>query len=179
MQIQDLYQETIKFVAEAHKNQKIPGSNLPYLVHLSNVCMEVISVFSSDSVLNKELAIQCSLLHDVIEDTEISYKIVKEKYGQPVADGVLALTKNREIDKKEQLLDSIERIKKQPKEIWMVKMADRITNLQEPPSNWNNKKRIAYKKEAELIYNMLKEANQKLSKRLKQKIGEYSNYIKK
>lgn len=31
--------------------------------------------------------------------------------------------------------DSLKRIKKQPKEISMVKMADRITNLQIPPGH--------------------------------------------
>ena len=38
MQIQSLYQKAIKFAAAKHaaQNQTIPGTNLPYVVHLSN-----------------------------------------------------------------------------------------------------------------------------------------------
>ena len=41
--IQTIYQDTIKFAVEKHvaKNQLVPGTNLPYAVHLSNVCMEI------------------------------------------------------------------------------------------------------------------------------------------
>jgi guanosine-3',5'-bis(diphosphate) 3'-pyrophosphohydrolase len=40
--IQTIYQETIRFAAERHSDQKIPGSNIPYAVHLSNFCMEIL-----------------------------------------------------------------------------------------------------------------------------------------
>ena len=38
--IQSIYQKTIAFAAENHGQQKIPDG-LPYIVHLSNVAMEV------------------------------------------------------------------------------------------------------------------------------------------
>ena len=38
--IQTIYQETIAFAALKHGNQKMP-TGLPYVVHLSNVAMEV------------------------------------------------------------------------------------------------------------------------------------------
>jgi (p)ppGpp synthase/HD superfamily hydrolase len=40
--IQTLYRQAIKFAAERHGDQKIPGSEIPYVVHLSNVCMEIL-----------------------------------------------------------------------------------------------------------------------------------------
>lgn len=44
MNIQDTYQTTILFAATKHQqnNQTIPGTNLPYLLHLSNVAMEIL-----------------------------------------------------------------------------------------------------------------------------------------
>lgn len=42
--------------------------------------------------------------------------------------------------KKLQMQDSLRRIKSQPREVWMVKMADRITNLQPPPGHWSEEK---------------------------------------
>ena len=42
------------------------------------------------------------------------------------------------------MLDSLKRIKKMSHEVWAVKMADRITNLQPPPKGWSAKKKEHY-----------------------------------
>ena len=90
---------------------------------------------------------------------------------------VSALTKNEELPKDQQLPDSIARIKKLQPEVWAVKLADRITNLQPPPQHWDIDKRIQYQSEARMILNELKHGNDYLANRLKLKIKEYSNYI--
>jgi len=90
---------------------------------------------------------------------------------------VLALTKNKKIPKDQQLPDSIARIKKLQPEVWAVKLADRITNLQPPPPHWDNGKKIQYQREARMILNELKHGNDFLANRLKLKIEEYRNYI--
>ncbi len=51
MEAQKLYQEAIIFATAKHleKEQKVPGTDLPYVVHLSNVAMEIIiASFNSD-----------------------------------------------------------------------------------------------------------------------------------
>lgn len=175
---QDIYQKAWNFACRAHKDQKIPGSDIPYCNHLGNVTMEIMCIIAIDTVDNPDLAIQTALLHDVIEDTHFHYEDIKETFGSNVADAVLALTKDKtKISKREQMHDSLNRIKKQPKEVWMVKMADRITNLQEPPSHWNSEKILKYQNEAKLIYDYLKDANKILAKRLLKKIEDYSNYL--
>lgn len=77
------------------------------------------------------------------------------------------------------MLDSLERIKLQPKEVWCVKIADRITNLQPPPKHWTMEKKINYREEAKLILKSLRGANAFLERRLKRKIAEYGAYCKK
>ena len=59
----------------------------------------------------------------------------------------------------------------------MVKMADRITNLQPPPEDWSQDKKEAYRDEAREIHKALKDGCQCLSKRLEEKIGHYLRYI--
>jgi (p)ppGpp synthase/HD superfamily hydrolase len=124
---QELYIRAYKYAARAHHGQCVPGSDLPYITHLSFVSMEIMSSLSVGNKRNGDLAVQCALLHDTLEDTGVTYEQVKEKFGIVVACGVQALTKNIKLDKNKQMEDSLRRIKKQPKEIWMVKMADRIT----------------------------------------------------
>ena len=170
---QDLYQKAIRFAGEVHGIQKIPGTELPYVIHLSNVCMEVMAAVAAAGTENPDLAVQCALLHDTIEDAGVSFSDIEKNFGREVADGVLALTKNSSLGKELRMADSIKRIRLQPREIWMVKLADRITNLQPPPPGWTEEKIKSYRKEAEFILEQLGEASALLAERLEEKIKNY------
>lgn len=124
-----------------------------------------------------EFAVTVALLHDTIEDTGTVYNEVFEKFGRRVAEGVLALTKFSNLEKSDQMEDSLRRIKELEKEVWAVKMADRITNLEAPPLNWNKLKRKKYLELSEVILKELGEANEYLSKRLEETINEYRVYV--
>ena len=176
---QEKYIKALRYAAEAHHGQTVPGSDLPYLVHVTMVAMEVIAALAHEDGLDGDLAVQCALLHDVIEDTGISYEKLAAEFGTDVAEGVLALSKSSLLKSKpEKMADSLERIKQQPKEIWMVKLADRITNLQPPPKGWYkiDGKVEAYRKEAEKILSRLGDASEVLTERLREKIGVYPGH---
>ncbi|NOR28428.1 MAG: HD domain-containing protein [Lutibacter sp.] len=176
--IQDTYQKAIKFAGEKHCNQKVPGTNSNYLLHLSNVAMEILMAYNADSNFDLDFTIQVALLHDTIEDTETSFDEIKNEFGEKVALGVEALTKNNHLaSKNEKMIDSLNRINKLDKEVGMAKLADRITNLQEPPSYWSKDKTINYLEEAKMLHKMLHNKNEYLNMRLKNKINEYKKYI--
>ena len=179
MEAQALYQEAIKFATAKHleKEQKVPGTDLPYVVHLSNVAMEIIIAASYTNNFNLGFAVQVALLHDTIEDTSTGFEELEKKFGIEIATAVSALTKNSDLPKEQQMQDSLTRIKKLPSEVWAIKLADRITNLQRPPSNWDNTKKIKYQHEARTILNELKDGNEFLARRLEAKIEEYGNYL--
>lgn len=176
---QDLYLETLVFAGKAHHKQKVPSSVMSYVVHFTNVAMEVANalVHSNDKNLDGTFAIQCALLHDTIEDTPVSYGDIVTAFGQRVADGVMALTKNEDLPKEERMKDSLKRIVEQGVEVRMVKMADRINNLQPPPAHWDDAKKIKYREEARLILEILGGVNPYIEARLKQKIEDYQQYI--
>ena len=176
---QENYKEILNYAAIAHGEQKTP-QGLPYLVHITCVAMEVINACEKSKLEEKksDFAISCALLHDVIEDTNITYDDLYVKFGYEIADGVEALSKNKNLNsKQEQMQDSLERILTQAYEVQMVKLADRITNLSIPPENWDNEKIKFYLKEASLILSCLKNSNIYLAKRLEEKIQEYKKYI--
>ncbi|MEM8891118.1 MAG: bifunctional (p)ppGpp synthetase/guanosine-3',5'-bis(diphosphate) 3'-pyrophosphohydrolase, partial [Bacteroidota bacterium] len=52
------------------------------------------------------------------------------------------------------------------KEAGIVKLADRITNLQGPPYHWSKEKAASYREEAKLILDSLKGKNAYLESRL-------------
>jgi (p)ppGpp synthase/HD superfamily hydrolase len=176
---QENYIEVLNFAALAHGEQKTP-KGLPYLAHITCVAMEVINACEKSQLDEQKanLTISCALLHDVIEDANITYDELYEKFGADVADGVESLTKNKTLgSKQEQMKDSIERLLTQPYEVQMVKLADRITNLGIPPKHWDNEKTKKYQKEASLILSCLGNSNIYLAKRLEEKIEEYNKYI--
>jgi guanosine-3',5'-bis(diphosphate) 3'-pyrophosphohydrolase len=177
-EVQSKYQKAITFAAKRHadKNQVIPGTTLPYVVHLSNVAMEVLIAAGQTEKFDCGFAVQVALLHDVLEDTETDFDEIANEFGKEIAQGVLALTKNSEIPKETRMDDSLYRIKQLQKEVWAVKLADRITNLQPPPAHWSVEKIKEYRQQAVLIYNSLKGGNAYLENRLSQKISAYSQY---
>lgn len=174
---QDTYVKAYEFAAYAHQEQKFPGTNISYIMHLSFVTMEIIAALNVEPENDGNLAIQCAILHDVIEDTNITYKQIECEFGEAVAQGVLALTKDTTLPKNIQMADSLRRIKEQPLEIWMVKLADRISNLQAPTNYWNQDKIIRYREEGIQIYEALKDASPFLSSRLAQAIENYKAFI--
>jgi (p)ppGpp synthase/HD superfamily hydrolase len=177
MTIQSLYQNAIKFASLKHKGQEVNGIKVPYLVHVCNVAMEILIAAPLTTGFNLSLAIQVALLHDTLEDTSTTFKELHELFGIEVALGVSALSKNAFLPKEDQMRDCIIRIQNQPKEVWAVKLADRITNLQPPPDQWNASKKAEYLQEARFIYNELKEGNEYLAERLRKMLNEYNQYL--
>lgn len=129
--VQEHYHKAIYFATGKHiaLNQTIPGTNYPYVVHLSNVAMEILMAAPHSAGFDLNLAIQVALLHDILEDTNTGLAELEVEFGVLVADCVSALTKNKALPKENRMRDCLARIKKLPKEAWAVKLADRITNL--------------------------------------------------
>ena len=175
--IQEQYQEAIKFAGEKHRDQLVPGSNANYLLHLSNVSMEILIAFQNESNFELATAVKLALLHDTLEDTNTTVAEIGNKFGSKIAEGVTALTKNEKLATKEEMMDdSLSRILNSYLEVRLVKIADRITNLQAPPSYWTKEKIKTYWLEAQKIYDKLNGKNKYLDQRLLSKITEYKEY---
>lgn len=179
----DIFQKALSFAARQHHGQSYggpqEGERIPYINHVVSVAMEIIWALQQEPSADSALAVQCALLHDTIEDTDTDDDQILALFGRAVADGVQALSKNPNLPTKaEQMADSLQRIRTQPREIWMVKMADRITNLYHPPFYWKNEKILAYRDEAIHIYDELHSAHAPLAERLKQKIDGYPSFLR-
>ncbi|TKG96889.1 bifunctional (p)ppGpp synthetase/guanosine-3',5'-bis(diphosphate) 3'-pyrophosphohydrolase [Puteibacter caeruleilacunae] len=177
---QEIFQRAIRFAGEKHYQQDMPGGKANYLVHVSNVAMEVMLAFQHTNSFDLNFAVQVALLHDTLEDTNTSREELEVEFGQEVANAVEALSKNDTIEsKKERMLDSLQRILPLSKEVGIVKLADRITNMQKPPAHWNQEKIYYYKEEAKVIAKHLADKNTYLHERLVKKIKDYENNFQK
>ena len=176
---QESYLRASRFAAQAHRGQTVPGSDgLPYLLHVTQVAMEVVAAPAAEATDDPDFAVQCALLRDVLEDTDVDATEFVEAFGPDVAAGVRALSKDKAISKTKRMADSLARIREQPREVWLVKLADRITNLQPPPAHWSPEKRATYLAEAEMILASLGEASQVLGNRLRARIQDYRRFLR-
>lgn len=178
----DKLQSIWQLASKLHNGQKYGSSELDeqieYINHIGSVVFEILNASNFSDDFDVDLAMHCAVLHDTIEDTAFQYSKAEKLFGKNIAQGVLALTKDeRLLDKEKMMLDSLGRIKKQPKEVWAVKMADRICNLYAPPFYWDNEKKTNYMNEAKLIHTHLKDGNRYLADRLEKKIEDYKKFI--
>jgi (p)ppGpp synthase/HD superfamily hydrolase len=178
----DGIQDAWHLATEYHNGQKYGGprqdEQIEYLNHIGSVVFEVMTAATAEPHLNTDLALKCAILHDTLEDTRLTYDDLLTQFGEEVARGVQALTKDDRIkDSRDKMTDSLRRIKASPKEIWAVKMADRITNLYAPPFYWTNEKKASYLEEAHLILEQLRAGSPYLADRLAQKIRDYRQYL--
>lgn len=169
----ELYQRAVRFAAERHAGQTVPGSELPYLLHVVQVAAEVMRGIAVEPLARPDLAVACALLHDTVEDTGTTVEEIAARFGEDVARGVAALSKDDAVPKAERLDDSLRRIRACEVEVWAVKLADRITNLQTPPAHWTIEKRRQYAGEARRIHAALADGHAALGARLAERIGAY------
>lgn len=173
----DTYLKALHFAAEAHAGQVYAADHSkPYLLHLSLVAAEVMAALSTEAFAQPDLAVQCALLHDILEDTQVSFEQLEQNFGIEVARGVQALTKDPALPKEQRMADSLRRIQVEAIEVWLVKLADRITNLQPPPKHWSSEKIREYRAEAIQILRALSPASPYLAQRLKAKIEAYGAF---
>jgi (p)ppGpp synthase/HD superfamily hydrolase len=171
--LQDAYETAWHLAAKAHRDQKLPGSDLPYLMHIGWVVGVILIALQHEMVSDQALTVQCAILHDVLKDTRIGYDTLCNEFGREVADGVAALTRNLSLPKDQRMRDSLERISAMPKDIGMVKLADRIANLRPPPGFWDGRKIGEYADETLLILDKLGPVSPYLQQRLEIKLMEY------
>jgi guanosine-3',5'-bis(diphosphate) 3'-pyrophosphohydrolase len=82
--------EAASFAARAHRHQLRKDRETPYFSHPARVCLVVRQLFGfADPNM-----LAAALLHDTLEDTSTDCDDLIERFGQPVASWVAALSKD-------------------------------------------------------------------------------------
>ena len=117
--------EAVSFAARAHRHQLRKDRETPYAAHPYRVCLIVRQVFEIDD-LDCLLA---SILHDTIEDTTTDFDDIAERFGEPVAQMVAALTKDMRLPEKEREANYEAVLAAAGPAVKIAKMADIYDNL--------------------------------------------------
>ena len=79
----ELVDRAIIYATYGHKNTRRKGNNIPYILHPLEA-MGIVASITDDQEL-----IAAAALHDLIEDTDITYDDIKNEFGKRIADIVL------------------------------------------------------------------------------------------
>jgi (p)ppGpp synthase/HD superfamily hydrolase len=123
-----LYEEALRLAARAHRDQMRKTGGVPYVTHPVHVSMILARYGFSEEVL------AAALLHDVVEDQDVTLDEIEEQFGAHVAEIVDVLTEQKldgegnrrpwEIRKRE----AVAHMRQASEEAAAVKVADTIHN---------------------------------------------------
>ena len=120
----------LSLVKRYHANQFRNNGKIPYWQHCLSVAEIVHNALKNSQELNEAddgyIAIVCSALgHDLFEDTSVSKKEIRKRFGKPVEELITCLT-NVEGDASRKTY--MEKLKSSPEEVVLIKYADLIEN---------------------------------------------------
>lgn len=118
-----LFQEALMVSELWHRTQKYDDV-FPYTKHINDV-IEVLKRFDFKS--NKMLI--AAALHDILEDTGLSYSDVKRHFGEEIAEMVYCVTDELGRNRKEKKAKTLPKTASNPDAI-IIKLADRIANIE-------------------------------------------------
>ncbi|MAW17553.1 MAG: GTP pyrophosphokinase [Pelagibacteraceae bacterium] len=124
----DSLNKAYNFALDAHQNQK-REEGVPYIFHPVAVA-NILTDLKLDSA-----TITTGLLHDTIEDTNVTYETVKKEFGEEVANLVDGVTKLSALEEKASDNSKAENFRKlilatsKDIRVLLVKLADRLHNM--------------------------------------------------
>lgn len=119
----EVINKAISFAKKYHQGQ-LRKSGEPFYSHP----LEVAYIISDYNL--KTDVIAASILHDIVEDTEVTIKIILENFGPRIAEMVDRLTRDRPDGSKlsiKELLNNAYELRDQ--EVLLIKLIDRLHNI--------------------------------------------------
>jgi (p)ppGpp synthase/HD superfamily hydrolase len=128
-----LMDAAVDFAVRWHGDQIRPAGE-PYAEHL----LEVVTVLGDGLGVTDVDILRTAVLHDVVEDTDCELDEVRQQFGSRVAELVGWVTKSGD------RAAYLERLKDAPADALLVKLADRLSNVQRLDTHPRPEKQRSY-----------------------------------
>ena len=131
--------------ARWHVHQRRKGTaQEPYINHL----LEVASLVTEATGGTDPNVVIAALLHDAIEDQEVTVEMIVQGFGKPVADIVMEVTDDKALPKEERKRRQVEAAPRKSQKAKLIKLADKTSNLRtiatSPAADWSVERRLEY-----------------------------------
>ena len=119
-----LIEKAIRIIVTAHANQKRKNDGSPYVVHPLMVAIKLMKYNFSDEV------IAAALVHDILEDTDISEQELRDNLGNGVVDLVKMVTNDNFLSWEDKKNKYIETVRNGSEEAKAISIAGKIHNAE-------------------------------------------------
>ena len=120
----DLIQKAMIFATQAHRGQFRKGTMRPFIVHPLEVG-KIVATMTDD-----EEIISAAILHDTIEDCEgVTQEEIRKEFTERVARLVAQESEDKSKTWMERKSATIAHLKVAPREIQMIGLADKLSNM--------------------------------------------------
>lgn len=126
------YFKAFELAVKAHLHQQRKGDLMPYISHLNHVVSILIRAGYKDNKL-----LISALLHDVIEDTEVTASQLEIEFGTEVMSTVLEVSDDKGLCLKSREKAQLKNAHLVSKNAKLIKLADGISNATLLPPNWS------------------------------------------
>lgn len=118
--------KAIAFATKAHEGQVRKGTSRPFILHPLEVGKIVASMTADEEVIS------AAILHDTIEDCgNVTEGILREKFTDRVAKLVVQESEDKSKTWMERKSATIAHLKVAPREIQMIGLADKLSNMKD------------------------------------------------
>lgn len=120
-----LIDSALAFAARAHAGQTRKATDIPYIVHPVGVLLILLEAGETDPEL-----LAAALLHDTVEDTEVTLAQIREVFGERVAEIVEGCSEPDRNDIWEaRKQHTVAYLKTAPRAVQLITAADKLHNL--------------------------------------------------
>ncbi|MCM3476601.1 MULTISPECIES: HD domain-containing protein [Bacillaceae] len=117
-------EKAIEVAAKAHDHQYRKGTNLPYISHPYTVGVLLLTFGYAEEV------VAAGILHDTVEDTDLTLDDIKKDFGERIADIVRgASEKDKSLSWEERKQATIDHLATEPRDVCLIVCADKLHNL--------------------------------------------------
>lgn len=118
-----LFDKAAQFAIEAHRGAERRGKGFPYIIHP----MEAASIVAT--VTNDPEMLAAAVLHDTVEDTDVTIEQIEELFGPRVAHLVNIETAKKGSSWRARREVQIERFRQADRDSQIVALGDKLSNL--------------------------------------------------
>lgn len=127
----DALNHAIEFAVESHAGGTRKGTNKPYIVHP----LEVLTILAR---MNADIPTMIAgVLHDTVEDTEVTTEEIRGKFGDEVAELVAAHSEDKSKTWEERKAAAIEELASASYKHRLVVFADKLANLRDLAADYD------------------------------------------
>lgn len=120
-----LFDKAAIFAVEAHQGTERRGKGYPYIIHP----MEAASIVST--ITNDQEMLAAAILHDTVEDTEVTIEQIREQFGDRVAELVQHETapSDESLTWREKKTAQLKQLANAPYDSKVVALGDKLSNM--------------------------------------------------